>query len=154
MAQFRPLRDAFGAFATGVTIVTAADMSGRPFGFTANSFASVSLDPPLLLVCPARGASSLPAITETGRFAVHVLARGQQPLAERFSRRHSDRFAGLDWSRDPGGVPTLAGACARFACTLEHRHNGGDHEILVGRVQAFETDPGLDPLLFVRGAYV
>ncbi|MFN3591273.1 MAG: flavin reductase family protein [Thermaurantiacus sp.] len=154
MANSRPLRDAFGAFATGVTIVTAANSAGRPFGFTANSFSSVSLDPPLLLVCPARGASSLPAITETERFAVHVLSRDQQPLAERFSRRLADRFAGLAWAPDPAGIPRLAGACARFACTLEHRHSGGDHEILVGRVQGFETEPGLDPLLFVRGAYV
>lgn len=154
MADFRPLRDAFGAFATGVTIVTAADRDGRPYGFTANSFASVSLDPPLLLVCPARGASCLPAIVESGHFAVHVLAREQQALAERFSRRNADRFQSLGWTADAAGAPRIPGACARFSCALEHRHGGGDHEILIGRVREFETEPELEPLLFIRGRYV
>ncbi len=154
MSRSRALRDAFGTFATGVTIVTAADRSGRPFGFTANSFASVSLEPPLLLVCPARGASSLPAIEETGRFAVHVLSRAQRPLAERFATRGADRFAGLAWAFDPLGLPRIPGGCARFACAIAQQHAAGDHEVLIGTILAHEWDPEAEPLLYLRGRYL
>lgn len=150
----RALRDAFGAFGTGVTIVTAADLAGRPFGFTANSFASVSLEPPLLLVCPARTVSSLPAIAETGRFAVHVLGRRQRPLADRFARRGEDRFAGVAWTRDRHGLPRLEGSCARFACRVERRIPAGDHEILIGAILEHEADGADEPLVFLRGRYV
>jgi flavin reductase (DIM6/NTAB) family NADH-FMN oxidoreductase RutF len=153
MADPRSLRDAFGTFGTGVTIVTAADASGRPVGFTANSFTSVSLDPPMLLVCPARKASSLPAIRESGRFAVHVLERGQQALAERFARRGLARFDGLEWAADAHGIPRLAGSCARFACTLAQDIAAGDHIVLLGRILEFEAETALEPLLFLKGRY-
>ncbi len=149
----RALRDAFGTFGTGVTIVAATGEDGRPVGFTANSFASVSLEPPLLLVCPARGASSLPAIATTRRFAVHVLARAQRPLAERFSRRGADRFEGLVWAADRHGLPRIEGACARFACALEQTIEAGDHLVLIGRILEHESDLEAEPLLFVRGRY-
>ena len=147
------MRDAFATFGTGVTIVTAAGTDGRAVGFTANSFASVSLDPPMLLVCPARGASSLPVIETTGRFAVHVLAQGQRPLADRFSRRGVDRFEGLAWTADRHGTPRIEGSCARFACALEQPIEAGDHVVLLGRILDHESDPLLEPLLFVRGRY-
>ena len=148
----RALRDAFGAFATGVTIVSGVGPSGERVGLTANSFTSVSLDPPLLLVCPARTASALPALQTSGRYAVNVLALDQQPVAERFTRRGVDRFADADWS-DWHGLPVLAGCCASFVCDLAAELDGGDHAILVGRVTALRTLPDAEPLLYVRGRY-
>ena len=148
----RALRDAFGTFATGVTVVSGVDAGGARVGLTANSFTSVSLDPPLLLVCPARGASALPALQAAGRFAVNVLTLDQQAVAERFTQRGIDRFVGADWA-DWHGVPVLAGAMAAFVCDLHAELDGGDHAILVGRVRALRTRPDAEPLLYVRGRY-
>lgn len=153
MADHRALRDAFGCFATGVTIVTAVDARGRRFGFTANSFASVSLDPPMLLVCPAAGVSSLPAIRETGRFGVSVLADDQRALAERFARRGVDRFAEGAWVEAESGVPLLEGAAANFACALAHDWPAGDHVVLVGLIESFRAAPERAPLMYLRGRY-
>ncbi len=148
----RALRDAFGAFATGVTVVSGVDGTGTRVGLTANSFTSVSLDPPLLLVCPARTASALPALQASGRFAINVLALDQQAVAERFTRRGVDRFAEADWS-DWHGVPVLGGTCASFVCDLHAELDGGDHAILVGRVTSLRVAPDAEPLLYVRGRY-
>ena len=148
----RALRDAFGAFATGVTVVTGIAGDGTRVGLTANSFSSVSLDPPLLLVCPARTASALPALQASGRYAVNVLALDQQAVAERFTQRGLDRFDGAPW-RDWHGLPVLDGACASFVCDLAAELDGGDHAILVGRVTALRTLPDAEPLLYVRGRY-
>lgn len=153
MADHRALRDAFGCFATGVTIVTAVDARGRRFGFTANSFASVSLDPPMLLVCPAAGVSSLPAIRETGRFGVSVLAGDQRALAERFAKRGVDRFAEGAWVEAESGVPLLEGAAANFACALAHDWPAGDHVVLVGLIESFRAAPERAPLMYLRGRY-
>ena len=139
----RRLRDAFGAFATGVTVVTAVGADGR-VGLTANSLTSVSLDPPLLLFCPARSASALPTLRSARRFAVNVLAADQAHVA--------DRFADATWD-DLDGLPVLAGALASFVCTLDAEHDGGDHVIVVGRVAAMRSHDGSDPLLYFRGAY-
>ncbi len=147
----RRLRDAFGAFATGVTVVTACSGTER-VGLTANSLTSVSLDPPLLLFCPARSASALPTLRATGRFAVNVLASDQTPVAERFARKGVDRFAGATW-HELGGLPVLDGALASFACRLEAEHDGGDHVVIIGRVEAMRASGGEDPLLYFRGAY-
>ena len=114
----RVLRDAFGAFATGVTVVTGVDAGGARVGLTANSFTSVSLDPPLLLVCPARGASALPVLQASRRFAVNVLTLDQQAVAERFTQRGIDRFAVHDW-HDWHGLPVLDAAMANFVCDLD-----------------------------------
>ncbi len=148
----RALRDAFGAFATGVTVVAGRDAAGNRVGLTANSFTSVSLDPPLLLVCPARTASALPALQASGRFSVNVLALDQQGIADRFTRRGIDRFADGGWS-DWHGLPVLGGTCASFVCDLDAELDGGDHAILVGRVTALRTHPHAEPLLYVRGRY-
>lgn len=147
----RRLRDAFGAFATGVTVVTGVDADGRRVGLTANSFTSVSLDPPLLLVCPARGASALPAL-RTGRFVVNVLTLDQQAVAEAFTQRGIDRFAGGVWS-DWQGLPVLDDAMANFGCDLHAELDGGDHAILVGRIRALRTVPGTEPLLYLQGRF-
>ena len=148
----RRLRDAFGAFATGVTVVTARGNDGTRVGLTANSLTSVSLDPPLLLFCPARTASALPTLRQSRRFAVNILAVDQQAVADRFAQRGVDRFAETDWE-DWDGLPILGGALANFACTLFAEHDGGDHVVVIGRIEHVRGSPHQDPLLYFRGAY-
>ena len=148
----RTLRDAFGCFATGVTVVTGRDSAGNRVGLTANSFTSVSLEPPLLLFCPANGASALPALRETGRFAINVLDLDGQPVADRFTRRGVDRFADADW-QEWDGLPVLTEAKAAFACDLHADHDGGDHRILVGRVTRLGLAPDRESLLYLPGRY-
>jgi flavin reductase (DIM6/NTAB) family NADH-FMN oxidoreductase RutF len=149
----RTLRDALGSFATGVTVVTCFDESGEPFGLTANSFTSVSLDPPLLLVCVHRQAQCASALTGTEHFAVNVLQTGQQPASIRFSTRNDDRFGPNDWSIGEFGAPVLRESLAVFECRSHAVHDGGDHHILVGEVVKASFDGELDPLLFFRGKY-
>lgn len=148
----RALRNAFGRFATGVTVVTTRGPGGKPEGMTANSFASVSLDPPLLLWCIREQAASRPAFDAATHFAVHVLRASQRPLAERFARPSPDKFAGLEWAEGKGGAPLIQGCLARFQCAVEARHPGGDHTIMVGRVLAMEEEPG-EPLLYIAGGF-
>lgn len=149
----RTLRDALGSFATGVTVVTCFDEDGEPFGLTANSFTSVSLDPPLLLVCVHKEANCAAALTGAEHFAVNVLQTGQQPASIRFSTRHDDRFGPNDWSPGELGAPVLTESMAVFECRSHAVHEGGDHHILVGEVIKASFDPSLDPLLFFRGKY-
>jgi flavin reductase (DIM6/NTAB) family NADH-FMN oxidoreductase RutF/pimeloyl-ACP methyl ester carboxylesterase len=150
----RVLRDALGCFGTGVTIVTTVDSSGEPIGFTANSFTSVSLDPPLILFSLARQSANLKAFTEAQRFAVNVLHIGQQPLANRFAQRGGPRFAGVDWSvRCENGSPILGGTLASFDCVQHAAYEGGDHLIFVGRVHHAWFEPHRDPLFYFRGRY-
>ncbi len=149
----RTLRDALGSFATGVTVVTCFDEQGRPFGLTANSFTSVSLDPPLLLVCVHKNAACAPALTEAEHFAVNVLQTGQQPASIRFATRQEDRFGANDWSRGEFGAPVLQESLGVFECERYAVHEGGDHHILVGKVVKASFDSHLDPLLYFRGRY-
>ena len=149
----RTLRDALGCFATGVTVVTCFDEEDRPFGITANSFTSVSLDPPLLLVCIHKDAACADALAKTSHFAVNVLQTEQQPASIRFSTRSEDRFGVNDWSRGEFGAPVLKESLGVFECERHAVHDGGDHDILVGRVVKASFDANLDPLLFVRGRY-
>jgi len=149
----RTLRDALGCFATGVTVVTCFDEAGRPFGLTVNSFTSVSLDPPLLLVCIARNAASAPALIAADHIAVNVLQTGQQPASIRFSTRHEDRFGPNDWSPGEFGAPVLRESLGVFECQRHAVYEAGDHHILIGRVVKASFDPGLDPLLYFRGRY-
>ena len=149
----RALRNAFGAFLTGVTVVTAKDAEGRPIGFTANSFASVSLDPPLLLVCLARRSSNYAALTGAAGFAVNILAEAQEAVSNTFARPSDDRFAAVDWAFGPHGAPVIAGAAAWFDCAMHEVIDAGDHAILIGRVEAF-ADAGANGLGYARGAYV
>lgn len=147
----RALRDAYGCFSTGVTVVTVGSSDG-PIGFTANSFSSVSLDPPLVLWCPARASSRHAPFIDAARFAIHILAEDQSDLARRFARS-GDSFAGIDWSQDEDGVPILAGCLARFDCERHAVHEAGDHSIIVGRVlQAMHRQGGAG-LVFKRGAF-
>jgi flavin reductase (DIM6/NTAB) family NADH-FMN oxidoreductase RutF/pimeloyl-ACP methyl ester carboxylesterase len=149
----RTLRDALGCFATGVTVVTAMTSEGTPLGLTANSFTSVSLDPPLLLVCIARSAGSAAALSGAAHFAVNVLQIGQQPASVRFAGRSGDRFAGTAWQKGQCGPPVLAGSLGAFECERYAVHDGGDHLILIGRVIRATFDPRRDPLLYFRGKY-
>ena len=150
----RLLRDAFGCFATGVTVVTAFGPDGAPVGLTANSFASLSLDPPLVLFCLDRRSRRAPVLQAAPRFAVNVLHAGQETLSTRFARGASgaDDLADVAWDRREG-APVLADAMAVFACAAEARHEGGDHLIMVGRVTHLQFDPGQDPLLYFQGRY-
>ena len=151
-ARTRQFRAALGAFATGVTIVTTRNPAGEDIGLTANSFNSVSLDPPMVLWSLARKSLSLPAFLESGYFAVHVLAAAQEDLSVTFATRGADKFAGLDVTRGAGGIPLIPGCSALFQCKTAFNYEGGDHVIFVGEVQEFEhfNHP---PLVFHSGRY-
>lgn len=153
MDEMRLLRDAFGCFMTGVTVVTTIGPEGEPLGFTANSFASVSLDPPLLLVSVSNRSANLEAFARGNGFAVNILSEGQRGLSNTFARPSPDRFEGVAWTPGPCGGPVLVGCSAWFDCRLEQAVEAGDHTILLGRVQGFEanTAPGLG---YYRGSYM
>lgn len=148
----RSLRDAFGAFATGVTVVTTMGADGKPLGFTANSFTSVSLDPPLLLVCLAQTSRNFEVMTTAKGFAVNILSDGQKDISNTFARPVEDRFSTVTWQLGPHGSPVFADVSAWFDCSLERVIEAGDHVILLGRVQAFEKSE-LNGLGYVRGGY-
>ena len=149
----RDLRRAFGNFATGVTIVTTLDAAGNPCGFTANSFTSVSIEPPLLLVSIAKTAYGCEVFTSSQGFAVNILARDQRELSNRFAASGADKFANLDWQGKASGSPIVDGVVAWFDCAHHEQVDAGDHVILIGRVldYAYNTHT---PLGFCRGAYV
>lgn len=149
----RTLRDALGCFATGITIVTARAADGTPVGLTANSFTSLSLDPPLLLVCIANGAGSAPILREAEHFAVNLLQISQQHTSNRFAGRGEDRFAATAWTPGETGMPLLDGSLGSFECKRHAVHDGGDHFILVGEVVRAQFEPRRDPLLYFRGKY-
>lgn len=149
----RLLRDAMGCFATGVTVITTTGLNGEPVGFTANSFASVSLDPPLVLFCVKRESASAAALRACGSFAVNILHIGQQAISSCFSARTDDRFANVEWEEWDHGVPILLDAMGNFECLIREIHDGGDHLIVVGRVKRVYFDPARDPLLFLQGKY-
>lgn len=141
-------------FATGVTVITTRDISGRPLGSTANAVSAVSLRPPLVLACLRQESETLAALFERRRFAINVLHSSQTELSDRFARR-----AGADtWDsvahRSAEGIPLLDGAIAALECELHDVADGGDHAVVVGQVVALEhADPEADPLLFYGGAY-
>ncbi|MGJ5621246.1 flavin reductase [Sulfitobacter sp. MF3-043] len=149
----RALRTAFGTFMTGVTVVTAIDQSGAPLGFTANSFTSVSLDPPMVLVCLANSSRNYNALTNADGFAVNILAETQIDVSNTFARPIEDRFANVGWRMGPKGSPILDGVSAWFDCAMHKTVEAGDHIILIGTVVALDSTatPGLG---YARGAYV
>lgn len=153
MTDPRALRDAFGAFMTGVTVVTTLAPDNSPRGFTANSFSSVSLDPPLLLVSIANSSSNFDVFTGGQGFAVNILSQGQKDVSNGFSRPVADRFAGLDWRIGPHGAPILADVSAWFDCALERVIPAGDHAILLGRVMGFAANTAAG-LGYYRGSYL
>ncbi|MCK9380991.1 MAG: flavin reductase family protein [Sulfuritalea sp.] len=152
LLDLRRLRDALGDFATGVTVVTARGADGQPVGVTINSFASVSLEPPLVLWSLGLQSPSLEAFESCSHYAVNVLAADQVELAQRFSQSQSDRFAGIESTVGAGGTPLLRGCCAWFECRNEMRYPGGDHMILVGHVESIRREEK-PPLIFHGGCY-
>jgi 3-hydroxy-9,10-secoandrosta-1,3,5(10)-triene-9,17-dione monooxygenase reductase component len=148
----RQFRNALGSFATGVTIITTRSPEGTDVGVTANSFNSVSLDPPMILWSLAKTSTSFDAFMAAEHFAVHILAMDQESLSGRFAKSNSDKFSGLTLERGRGSIPMLPGCAARFQCRTAYRHEGGDHIILVGEVEDFDHDNHA-PLAFHGGRY-
>ncbi|MBO9648493.1 MAG: flavin reductase family protein [Variovorax sp.] len=146
-------RASLGMFATGVTIVTARSASGALIGLTANSFNSVSLDPPLVLWSLARRAASMAAFSAGSHYAINILSSSQKDLAERFSSKNVDRWAQVAYTEGVGGAPLLEGAAACFECFNRSRYDEGDHVIFVGEVERCTHTPGASPLLFHGGRF-
>jgi 3-hydroxy-9,10-secoandrosta-1,3,5(10)-triene-9,17-dione monooxygenase reductase component len=146
------LRTVLGHFCTGITIITAID-DGIPVGLTAQSFTSLSLDPPLVLFCPAKSSSSWPRIRKAGHFCANVLGADQEHLCRQFALSGADKFAGVGFHLGESGAPVLDGTLAHIDCRIETVHDGGDHDIAVGRVLGLGTGTEAGPLLFYRGGY-
>lgn len=144
-------RRTLGHLPTGVTVIAAAGAAG-PVGMAANSVTSVSLDPPLVLFCPAKSSDTWPAIREVGRFCINVVADHGEELTRRFARKGADRFEGVRWHRRTAG-PGLDDAVAWIDCALREEHDAGDHTIAVAAVTALATAESSEPLLFLRGSY-
>jgi flavin reductase (DIM6/NTAB) family NADH-FMN oxidoreductase RutF len=148
----RDFRNALGTFATGVTIVTAMAGDGKPYGLTCNSFASVSINPPLVLWSLGMYSQGLSVFQNASHFAVNVLGVSQRSLAARFAKASPNKFDGIDWKPGLGNVPLLPDSVAYFQCRAANRYYGGDHVIFLGAVEAY-TYNHKEPLLFVRGDY-
>lgn len=155
MDQFdgREFRDTLGQFATGVVIATGC-LDGTPAGFAAQSFASLSLDPPLVALCPSKTSTSWPKLRESGHFCINILGESQQDISDLFAQTGIDKFADLPWQPGQTGSPVLAGVLAYIDCELADELDAGDHTIAIGRVRDLGVleEQGA-PLLFWRGAY-
>src|ERR1700760_4005181 len=148
----RDFRNALGTYATGVTIITAVAADGRPYGLTCNSFASVSLNPPLVLWSLGMFSQGLTIFQNASHFTINVLGASQQALASKFAKSSGDKFAGVEWTPGLGSAPILADSVASFQCRAANRYYGGDHVIFLGAVEAYAYN-GQEPLLFWRGGY-
>ena len=152
MIDTTALRACLGRFATGVTVVTCCDRDGHPCGITANSFSSVSLEPPLVLWNIAKVSNSLDAYLEAEHFAINVLTADQRSVSEHFARSDHTRFQGVDYAVSEDGAPILADTLAIFECRTHEIHDCGDHFIIIGEVTAFRSNDR-DPLLFYGSDY-
>lgn len=146
-------REVLGAFASGITVVAAAGADGRPAGLACQSFASLSLDPPLVLLCVGKGSSSWPKVEAAGRFGVSILAEEQRPVCEALGRRGEDKFADVDWELSAHGAVRISGALATVDCALESVHEAGDHYLVTARVLELTARDGGSPLLYFRSDY-
>jgi len=150
-------RRVLGHFASGVTIVTTLDADGRPAGLTASAVASVSLNPPLVLVCVAHSSQSYPHFHTHGRFAINILASSHEQVARRFASQSgaAEKFEGTGYRAGILGLPILKDTLAELECTLVHTYPAGDHTIFVGQVEAADSrgDAGFEPLLYYRGRF-
>ena len=145
-------RRACSRFATGITIATVLGSDGMPHGFTANSFTSVSVDPPMVLLCIDRRANVLPYFQAAPQFGINVLSAEQKELSMRFATRGQDRFEGVAWRTGAGPSPILEGALAQFECVTRQVWEAGDHLVFLGEVVAVQYDDGA-PLLYYASAY-
>lgn len=146
-------RAALGRFASGVTVVTLRDGDGRRHGITVSAFSSVSLDPPLILVCIEKTAVSHHSFFETDRFAVNILSEDQAEVSNQFAFRQDDKFSGIEFETDEGGLPVLAGCLANLTCRVRNRFDGGDHTIFVAEVETVSTSDRR-PLIYWMGKYL
>lgn len=145
-------RSVLGRFATGVTIVTALDKRKRDVGMTVSAFASVSLDPPLVLFCVDHSASVYSTLSKTSHFIANILSDGQEALARRFADSDANRFEGVGYERGQNGAAVLFDVLGYIECEVVVRHEAGDHDVIIGRVDAAEAFDGR-PLLYYRGGY-
>jgi flavin reductase (DIM6/NTAB) family NADH-FMN oxidoreductase RutF len=145
-------RRACGSFATGVAIATVLDAQRQPHGLTVSSFTSVSLEPPLVLICLGHAVTIVEAFRRATHFGINVLAASQRSISERFARKGEDRFNGTPWIPGATGVPLLPGALAQMECAVEQIVTSGDHDILIGRMVRMAAIDG-DPLLYFSGGY-
>lgn len=150
----KEFRNTVGCFATGITVITTVDEERNPVGMTANSFTSLSLDPPMVLFCIDRNISSFEAFHENRHFAVNILSAEQQEMSQRFARSGPEKWSGVEFETWETGCPILKDCIANLECELDSVYEGGDHVILVGVVQSMASCDGeLDPLLYFRGRY-
>jgi 3-hydroxy-9,10-secoandrosta-1,3,5(10)-triene-9,17-dione monooxygenase reductase component len=145
-------RNALGSFVTGVTVITTRDSDGKGVGLTANSFASVSLDPPLVLWSIGKTATCFNAFETASHFAIHILHSGQENISRHFATKNAEKFSEIKHEIGAGNTPLLSDYSARFVCSVEHRYPGGDHIILVGRVVDYDNREK-EPLVFYKGQY-
>jgi flavin reductase (DIM6/NTAB) family NADH-FMN oxidoreductase RutF len=141
-----------GRFATGVTVATVLDGQGAPHGLTVSSFTSVSLEPPLILICLGHAVTVIDTFRRASHFGINVLAAAQRPISDRFARKGLDRFNGLAWERGVTGVPLLPGVLAAIECAVHDRFTSGDHDIFVGRMVNTKVADG-EPLLYYASNY-
>jgi flavin reductase (DIM6/NTAB) family NADH-FMN oxidoreductase RutF len=144
-------REVLGHFATGITIVTATD-EGEPVGFSCQSFAALSLDPPMVILAPAKSSTSWPRIARAGSFCVNILGEDQEAVCRAFAVSGGNKFDGVDWSPGVTGSPLIDGSLATVECTLGAIYEGGDHELVTGHVVDMEIGKG-SPLLFYRSGF-
>ena len=144
-------RAVLGRFASGVTIVTVLGANGRDYGMTVSAFSSVSLEPPLVMVCIGEEASLKPMIAEATHYGVSILASDQEPLSRRFAA-HGERFDGIGFTRGENGMALIDGALAFMECRIVARHRAGDHTVVIGEVEAASVEDAR-PLLYYRGGY-
>jgi 3-hydroxy-9,10-secoandrosta-1,3,5(10)-triene-9,17-dione monooxygenase reductase component len=150
----RTFRNVLGQFCTGITIITTVS-DDAPVGFACQSFAALSLEPPLVLFCPTKVSRSWQAIEASGRFCVNVLTEKQKDVCARFGSKEPDKFAGIDWEASFSGLPAIVGSLAHIDCRVTDVHDGGDHLVVFGAVQSLSEMPKVKPrpLLFYRGDY-
>jgi len=149
----REFRSTLGQFCSGVVIVTGA-LDGQPAGFAAQSFTSLSLEPPLVALCPAKTSTSWPRVRQSGHFCINILAEDQKLVCDLFARTGIDKFGTLKWHKGARGSPVLDGILAYIDCELEAEYEAGDHTIVIGRVVDLAIlDRARGPLLFFRGGY-
>ncbi len=152
MFDSKELRRVMGLFATGVTVLTTRDNHGRPYGLTANAVSSLSLNPPLLLICIDRKAETHPHFLDSRCFVVNILGEHQEAISTRFAKSGGDKFSDLPHSLNQAGVPILEGTLAHLECSITETLEGGDHVIHIGHVEHAESRGGR-PLLFFEGRY-
>ena len=151
--DLRSFRDALGGFCTGVTVVTTRTSDATKYGVTANSFSSVSLEPPLVLFCLDRKTASLSAFEKSGHFAINVLANVQDKICAQFARPDGDQWQGVAHEQWQTGAPIIEGCVSNFDCRTYSIQDGGDHLIFVGEVLRMASSPDLEPMLYFRGQF-